>query len=100
MFSLVAAILDTKMILSAMADVTKEIPTRKPSRGPPTSLGLLFKLHSWDRPGLMDVQFRDLFAKCQCGLVMTRETFDHHDCADAQGGSTIIDLTDSDEADN
>jgi len=80
-------------------DVTEGIPTRDvPARGPPTAVELLFKLHSWNRPGLTEVQFRSLFAKCRCGLITTRETFDEHDCNHSLRHSDVIDLTS--DADN
>jgi len=80
-------------------DVTEGIPTRDaPARGPPTAVELLFKLHSWNRPGLTAVQFRSLFAKCRCSLITMRETFDEHDCDGRLRHSDVIDLTS--DADN
>jgi hypothetical protein len=47
------------------------------------------------RPGLSEQEFKDLFAKCPCGLVMTRRSFKGHTCAQPQqgSGSQVIDLT-------
>jgi len=55
------------------------------------------RLDSWTQPGLTEAQFQALFARCACGLVMTRRIFEDHDCdmgLDESG--IIIDLTDSD----
>ena len=50
------------------------------------------------RPGLSEAEFRRLFAKCRCGLVMTRRVFRMHICitgvTTAQNPPVVIDLTD------
>ena len=39
------------------------------------------KLDRLERPGLTEVEFFGLFAKCEaCGLVMTRQVFPEHYC--------------------
>jgi hypothetical protein len=50
-------------------------------------------------PGLPEGDFRKLFAKCRCGLVMTRRVFEHHLCTVAAVSPVIIDLT-SDTSDD
>jgi hypothetical protein len=72
---------------------------------------LLHRLDSRVKPGLSEPEFRRLFAKCVCGLVMTRRVFWDHDCvendvidltsdtsedASEASGQVIIDLTDTD----
>jgi len=37
-------------------------------------------MHAWARPGLSELEFAKLFAKCRCGLVMTRRVFKDHMC--------------------
>ena len=58
----------------------------------------LKRLNSSDQPGLSEAVFRGLFAKCRCGLIMTRRVFTGHSCAPSV--PVIIDLTsdDSDDA--
>jgi hypothetical protein len=53
--------------------------------------------------GLSESDFKRLFAKCTCGLVMTHSAFEEHACAVASNdgpgnNSVVIDLTvDSDD---
>jgi hypothetical protein len=46
-------------------------------------------------PGLTGAEFRALFAKCCCGLVMTQRVFRNHTCQ-----PVLIDLTDDDDTEN
>ncbi|EED81900.1 predicted protein [Postia placenta Mad-698-R] len=46
---------------------------------PMRAFGLLLKLDDFEDPGLTTGQFKSLFAKCQCGLVMTKSAYDYHD---------------------
>src|SRR6202011_4421721 len=39
------------------------------------------RLDSDTRPGLYGPEFNRLFAKCSCGLIMTRRVFRNHVCA-------------------
>jgi hypothetical protein len=59
----------------------------------------LLQLDSAVRPGLSEVDFRALFAKCGCGLIMTRKAFGSHYCATQRSGieprADIIEITDS-----
>ncbi|KIM74573.1 hypothetical protein PILCRDRAFT_92530 [Piloderma croceum F 1598] len=76
------------------------IPTYEPPARMPESLIIrLLRLDSWARPGLSEAEFCKLFAKCRCGLVMTRRVFRNHVCG--VGGRkprVFIDLTsDSDD---
>jgi hypothetical protein len=66
---------------------------RRPARHPETSIDKFLKLDSWGRAGLRETEFKKLFAKCACGLVMTRRVFQDHDCVVAVVPRTIIDLT-------
>jgi len=53
----------------------------RPIEGPQTAADKFLKLDSWGRAGLLEAEFEKLFAKCVCGLVMTRRVFKDHDCA-------------------
>jgi len=61
----------------------------------------LLRLDSCIRAGVPEAEFNRLFAKCRCGLVMTRRVFRQHVCAVAPATNPpiIIDLT-SDSEDN
>ena len=88
----------TLTIYILTVDVTESaIPTfQAPPRLSPTPFDRLMELDCWSRPGLTDAQFRDLFAKCTCGLVMTRRSFNNHECLENAGvddGRAVIDLT-------
>jgi hypothetical protein len=51
------------------------------------------KLDRLEQPGLTEVEFFGLFAKCEaCGLVMTRQVFPVHHCR--QFGEDGLELTD------
>jgi hypothetical protein len=51
------------------------------------------KLDRLERPGLTELEFFGLFAKCEaCGLVMTREVFSVHYCR--RLGEDGLELTD------
>ena len=66
-----------------------------------SDFSLFLKLDSYTEPGLSEVQFQNLFAKCLgCGLYMTRRTVDFHVCGGDGGSSSatgkvleVIDLT-------
>lgn len=60
---------------------------------PMRAFGLLLKLDDFEDPGLTTGQFKSLFAKCQCGLVMTKSAYDYHECALK---NVVIDLTGDD----
>ena len=55
------------------------------------------KLESMDRPGLTEVEFFGLFAKCEaCLLITTRQAFRSHYCSlqredDSEDGSQLTD---------
>jgi len=66
----------------------------RPVKAPDTALNQLMRLHSSDKPGLPETDFRKLFAKCCCGLVMMRQVFSNHACQ-----PVIIDLTGDDNTD-
>lgn len=69
--------------LSQVIDLT-EVPhsTEYVGRGYETDWRKFSKLESMDRPGLTEVEFFGLFAKCeQCLLVTTRQAFRSHHCS-------------------
>lgn len=66
----------------------------RPVKAPDIILNQLMRLHSSDAPGLPEAEFRKLFAKCRCGLVMSRGVFGNHVCQ-----PVIIDLTGDDNTD-
>jgi len=74
----------------------------RPARGPRTVLDRLIRLDSCTQPGISEAEFHRLFAKCRCGLVMTRRVFRNHICAMAaavvRNPPVVIDLT-SDNSD-
>jgi hypothetical protein len=56
-----------------------------PKFNPPPNLSLgatelISRLDTWLRPGITKQQFKELFAECDCGLVMTQRMFDRHEC--------------------
>lgn len=66
---------------------------------------LLRRLDCFVKPGLSEVHFQNLFAKCLgCGLYMTRKAVGYHDCSGDAGSSSsteepeleVIDLTTED----
>lgn len=78
-------------------NIHASIPTyeRPKTKGLTSVLDQLLRLDAWARPGLSELEFTDLFAKCRCGLVMTRRVFRDHLCfALARKPSpAVIDLT-------
>jgi hypothetical protein len=68
----------------------------RPVRLPDSALDRLLRLDSHTRPGLSEAEFNRLFAKCDCGLLMTRRVFRNHVCAIVQNPSAVIDLTEDD----
>lgn len=72
----------------------------RPVRGIETALDQFLRLDSNLRPGLLQAEFDRLFAKCNCGLLMTRRVFRNHVCtvalAVARDPPMIIDLTGDD----
>ena len=48
---------------------------------------------SWGWARLQEREFKKLFAKCTCRLVMTTRVFQDHECAVAVVPHTVIDLT-------
>jgi hypothetical protein len=62
---------------------------------------MLSQLNSYIRPGLSERDFRALFVKCVCGLIMTRKSFKYHYCVDDglrdRAEPEIIEITDSDD---
>lgn len=75
--------------------VTASLTTlERPPRGPETVIEQLLRLDTSRRPGLSESEFRMLFAKCVCGLIMTRRVFRDHICAPGvPAPPVVIDLT-------
>ena len=65
-----------------------------------STLDRLLQLNAQSQPGLTEVEFRKLLARCQCGLIMMNRAFRRHECAQIAvvQHRVIIDLTsDTDE---
>jgi hypothetical protein len=69
-----------------------------------TPLDKLLKLDSFTKPGLTAVEFRRFLTQCiSCQLIMTRRTFERHNCIGEAGrrdhgtDSEVIDLTSEDD---
>lgn len=85
-----------------MQCVTASLQSQPPVRRPETVVEQLLRLDSSRRPGLFESEFKRLFAKCSCGLIMTRRVFKDHICIPALAAPpVVIDLTSdvSDEED-
>jgi hypothetical protein len=78
-----------------MQQMTVSLPTfERPLRGPETVIEQLLRLDTSRRPGLTESEFKKLFAKCSCGLIMTHRVFKEHICAPSiQAQPDVIDLT-------
>lgn len=81
-------VLSTTQEASAL-EAIPSIPEYQRFSPRPDTFTLLLKLDSWRTPGLSVAEFRNLFARCRCGLIMTRRVFDDHQCAPTE----VIDLT-------
>jgi hypothetical protein len=66
-----------------------------------TPLDRLLRLDARIRPGLSEIEFTRLLAKCQyCGLIMTHRVFGNHLClANVVREPFVIDITDDDVID-
>lgn len=69
--------------LSLLADLTEvPHPAAYVDLGYETDWRKFSKLESMDRPGLTEVEFFGLFAKCEaCLLITTRQAFRSHHCS-------------------
>jgi hypothetical protein len=56
----------------------------------PTVSEQLEKLDFFYRPGLTESEFKRLFAKCRCGIIVTRRMFHMHECMKEV---VVVDLT-------
>ena len=83
-------------------DIVASIPAYpRPPKRPEGAFDQLLRLDSLTRPGLSSAQFRELFTKCACGLIMTHRVFKEHMClqnSPIQANSSsipavVIDLT-------
>jgi hypothetical protein len=95
---LVRLLFDAVLQYSFFADIgNRSIPLRKScnnSSHKPKPFHLLLQLNSAIRPGLSQRDFRALFAKCICGLIMTRRAFRSHYCTTAEE-TDVIEIADS-----
>ena len=86
---------------SDLRHITASMPVNsRPIRPPAMFSEKFIKLDSWSRAGLHESEFKKLFAKCICGLVMTTRVFQDHDCVVTVVPHTIIDLTTDDDNDS
>jgi hypothetical protein len=70
------------------------IPTLPPPHSSDTQFDVLLRLDSWNGPGISEVDFNNLFVRCQCGMYMTRRVHGSHVCVRALASTTnVIDLT-------
>jgi hypothetical protein len=67
----------------------------RPARASESVLDRLLRLDCPAKPGLSEAEFRHLFAKCICGLVMTRRVFKDHLCAVGAAGIVAEEDTDA-----
>jgi len=81
--------------ITGAQSVIGSLPTYEgPARGPETPIEQLLRLDTSRRPGLSELEFTKLFARCSCGLIMTRRVFRDHICIPAvQAPSIAFDLT-------
>jgi len=85
--------LNADLISNRNAPVRKKAKFIKPLRiGGRRSISALMELlDSRVRPGVTRAEFKDLFVRCECGLILTRRSFWQHKCP-----KEIIDLTGED----
>jgi hypothetical protein len=68
---------------SGINGVVASVPTyQRPRKREMTVVDRLLALNASTRPGLSEKDFRKLFAKCRCGLVMTQRVFKRHACVE------------------
>lgn len=66
-----------------------------PTTNQMSAFSRLLKLDDYHHPGLNDREFKALFTKCNCGLNMTTDAYEHHECVFKT--ANIIDLTQDDD---
>jgi hypothetical protein len=82
----------TRSLVSLLGLLLNIKTYERPIRRADATLDHLFKLDSWAEPGLTEANFKALFARCRCGLVMTRRVFKDHVCT-VPAAPVVIDLT-------
>jgi len=88
--------LNTEVVPGIQGLVVSMPTCNRPVKPPATTASQLEMLNSRVRPGLSEAEFKRLFARCSCGLIMTRRVFGNHACLPV--APTVIDLTsDSDD---
>lgn len=80
---------DADLISNRAAPAPKKHKAMKPIRinGQRSISTLLESLESRVRPGVTDVEFKDLFVRCECGLILTSRAFCQHVCQE------LVDVT-------
>ncbi|GBE78485.1 hypothetical protein SCP_0113740 [Sparassis crispa] len=73
---------DSTTIRSAPAPATRTLS--------PSPFRQLMKLDDFENPGLTLPEFKRLFTRCQCGLIMTHSSYTIHECSSK---GVVIDLT-------
>jgi hypothetical protein len=67
----------------------------RPANPPPSESELIARLDALIRPGLRTQQFKQLFASCRCGVVVSRRMFAIHECLPMPAIGEVVDLTDN-----
>lgn len=73
---------------------------KRPQRNGPTLSDQLSTLNTPVRPGLYESEFLKLWAKCTCGLIMTRRVFRFHVCVDIINISSDSDVGEDGDSDS
>jgi hypothetical protein len=82
------------MNVGANEELVSILQYHQPADDYMTTMDQLYQLDSWTRPGLTVAEFKRLFAKCHCGLIMTRRVIDDYECLrTTQPQRIVIDLT-------
>jgi len=86
--------------LISITDINVYIPSlREPlPRRSIDPLLLLLQLDAAVRPGITEAQFRSLFTRCTCGLIMTKCSFGAHRCENEDAETDVIEITDEDSS--
>ena len=79
-------------------DLTSIPRCQPPEHTLKTVFDQILRLDSLTQPGLPEADFKKLFVRCGCGLVMTTRSFGIHQCLKVlEKEPVIIDLTDLDD---
>lgn len=75
-----------------MIDLTVDEELAPPVNQASRIIELLARLDFFVRPGIDEVTFNAIFARCSCGMVTTRRMFNLHECMGWRRHA-VIDLT-------